>query len=119
MKIYTVYDSQFNLFSDPFLSADDTAAERLLVQTALMSEGFRKRVSFNCLYCIGSFDPDTKWDVMPLRAARRPKLVCSGKRLISLVTQCEEAQRAHLATLADTDSGADQVDIERSDLADE
>lgn len=118
MKIYTVYDSQFNLFSDPFLSADDTAAERLLVQTALMSEGFRKRVSFNCLYCIGSFDPDTKWDVMPLRAARRPKLVCSAKRLISLVTQCEEAQRAHLSTVSASDPDPDHVDIERRDLQD-
>lgn len=104
MNVYSIYDSQFNLFSDPFLAADNAAAERVLIQTALISEGFRKRVSFNCLYLIGSFASDSNWDVMPLKAARRPKLVCSGNRLITLVNQCEEAQRAHLSTVSSPDS---------------
>lgn len=85
MKIYSVYDEQFKLFSDPFLAADDVSAERLLVQSALLSDGFRKRVIFNSLFCLGSFDPEKK---RPGSFCRSPLLVSDGSRIFGIVTDC-------------------------------
>lgn len=104
MKIYCIYDDQFELFSEPFLSADDAAAERLIVQSAMLSEGYRKRVSFYTLYAIGSFESATSWDKMPMRAFKRPELVSGGSRIAYLVEQCELAQKSHLATVSASDS---------------
>lgn len=85
MKLYSVYDDQFRLFSDPFLAADDVSAERLLVQTALLSDGFRKRVAFNSLYCLGSYDPAKK---RPGSFYRSPVLVSYGSRIFDIVSEC-------------------------------
>lgn len=111
MKVYCVYDDQFELFSDPFLCADDAAAERLLVQTALASDGFRKRVSFNTLYAIGSFEPTSSFDKMPMRAFKRPDLVSGGNRIAFLVEQCEHAQNSHLATVSTSDSDVKEASL--------
>ncbi len=104
MKIYCVYDDQFELFSEPFLCADDAAAERLVVQTAIFSDGYRKRVSFYTLYAIGSFEPAISWDKMPMRSFKRPELVSGGNRIAYLVEQCELAQKSHLATVSASES---------------
>lgn len=85
MKIYSVFDEQFRLFSDPFLAADDVSAERLLVQTALLSDGFRKRFSFNSLYCLGTYDPDKK---RPGSFYRSPVLVSDSSRLFGILSDC-------------------------------
>lgn len=103
MNVYSLYDEQFDLFSDPFLAADHVAAERVLVQTALISDELRNRVSFYCLYFIGTFASDSKWDVMPLKSRRSPKIVCSGRRLSDLVNQCLSARNAHLTSVSDSD----------------
>lgn len=102
LSLYSVWDDQFKLYSDPFLAADDNAAERTLVQTAVISDVFRKRLCFHSLHCIGFFDPSLK---SPARVLKRPRLVSGSDRLIDLVDAVETAQKAHLATV--TDSGSE------------
>lgn len=104
MKVYCVYDHQFELFSDPFLSADDASAERLIVQTGLLSVEFRKRLSFNSLYAIGSFESAIVCNKTPIHVFKRPVLVSRGERFVYLVEQCEKSQKAHLATVSASDS---------------
>ena len=101
LSLYSVFDEQFMLYSDPFLAADDNAAERTLAQTAILSEGFRKRLCFHSLHCIGSFDPSLK---CPARVLKRPRLVSGSVRLMDLVDAIERAQKAHLATVTGSDS---------------
>jgi hypothetical protein len=109
LKIYCVFDTQFKSFSDPFLSADDSAAEKLMVQTALLTEGFRKRVFFHDLYSIGSFDPATSSEKMPMHAFKRPELVLGGDRLAHLVEQCENAQKAYRSNVCSSASVVKEV----------
>lgn len=104
MKVYSVFDDQFELFSDPFLSADDASAEKLMVQTVLLTQGFRKRVSFNSLYAIGTFEAASSCDERPISVYKRPVLVSDGNRLAYLVEQCELAQKSHLSTVSQVDS---------------
>lgn len=101
LLLYSVWDDQFKLYSDPFLAADDNAAERTLVQTAILSEGFRKRLCFHSLHCIGSFDPSSR---CPASVLKRPRLVSGSVRLMDLVDDIELAQKAHLATVSASDS---------------
>ncbi len=96
LLLYSVFDDQFKLYSDPFLAADDNAAERTLVQTALLSEGFRKRLVFHSLHCIGSFDPCLK---CPARVLKRPRLVSGSARLLDLIDVIERKQKEHEATV--------------------
>lgn len=97
LKLYCVYDSQFRFFSEPFCSSDDNAAERLMTQTASVSSDFRKRLCFQSLHCIGSFDPMSK---TPFTALKRPRLVSGSERLMDLVDAVEKAQKAHAATVS-------------------
>ena len=101
LSLYSVWDDQFKLYSDPFLAADDNAAERILVQTAILSEGFRKRLCFHSLHCIGSFDSSLK---CPASVLKRPRLVSGSCRLMDLVEAIELAQKAHHSTLFPSDS---------------
>lgn len=101
LSLYCVWDEQFKSYSDPFLSADDKAAERVLVQTATLSDGFRKRLCFHSLYCVGTYYPLLN---SPLRALKRPRYVSGSARLMSLVDAIERAQKAHLATVSVSDS---------------
>lgn len=98
---YSVWDGQFDLFSEPFLAADDNSAERTVVQTAIVSEGFRKWLGSYSLYCIGSFDPTKE---CPAKVLKSPRLVSSPGRLMNLVDAIERAQKAHLATVSASDS---------------
>lgn len=107
--LYSVWDDQFKLYSDPFLAADDNAAERTLVQTAILSEGFRKRLCFHSLHCIGSFDPSLK---CPAKVLKRPRIVSCSDRLIDLVDSIERAQKAHLATVSASDFDKEDSQIE-------
>lgn len=101
LKLYCVYDDQFHIFSEPFCAADDNAAERILVQSSIVSEEFRKRLCFHSLHCIGSFDPSLK---CPATVLKRPRLVSGSVRLNELVEAVEAAnchrsfQKSHLAT---------------------
>jgi hypothetical protein len=104
--MYSVWDDQFKLYSDPFLAADDNAAERTLVQTALLSDGFRKRLCFHSLHCLGDFDPALK---CPARVLKSPRVVSGFVRLCNLLQDVERAQKAHLSTI-------DYDDKEDSDL---
>lgn len=96
--MYAIYDDQFHVFSDPFLSADDNAAERLITQTALLSEGFRLRLFFSALFCLGSYDGlydglvSSPFDKTPLKVLKRPRLVSGSVRLNELVEACEVAK---------------------------
>lgn len=107
--LYSVWDDQFKLYSDPFLAADDNAAERTLVQTAILSEGFRKRLCFHSLHCIGSFDASLK---CPAKVLNRPRLVSGSVRLMDLVDAIESAQKAHLATVSRSDSEKEDSEYE-------
>lgn len=101
MFLYSVWDDQFKLFSDPFLAADDNAAERTLVQTAILSEGFRKRLGFHSLHCIGSFNPSLR---SPACVLKRPRLVTGSVRLMDMVDAVVRVQKAHDATVSASDS---------------
>lgn len=101
MLQYSVRDDQFDLYSEPFLAVDDNAAERTVVQTAIVSEGFRKWLGSYSLYCIGSFDPSEE---CPAKVLKHPRLVSTPARLINLVDNIEKAQKAHLATVSPSDS---------------
>ena len=101
LSLYSVWDDQFEVYSDPFLAADDKAAERTLVQAAILSEGFRKRLCFHSLYCIGTYYPTLK---CPARTLKCPRYVSGSERLIGLVDAIERAQKAHLATVSVSDS---------------
>lgn len=109
LSLYSVFDDQFKLYSDPFLAADDNAAERTLVQTAILSEGFRKRLVFHSLYCIGSFDPCLK---IPARVLKRPRLVSGSARLLDLVDDIERKQKEHQATVSASDFEKEDSEIE-------
>lgn len=98
---YSVWDDQFKLYSEPFLAADDNAAERTVVQTAIVSEGFRKWLGSYSLHCIGSFDPTQK---CPAKVLKQPRLVSGPARLLTLVDLIERKQKAHLATVSASDS---------------
>lgn len=98
---YSVWDDQFDLFSEPFLAVDDNAAERTVVQTAIYSEGFRKWLGSYSLYCIGSFDPTLE---CPAKVLKHPRLVSGPDRLLNLVVAIESAQKAHLATVSASES---------------
>lgn len=107
LSLYSVFDQQFNLYCDPFLAADDNSAERILVQTAILSDEFRKRLCYHSLHCIGSFDPTLK---CPARVLKRPRLVSGSVRLIELVEAVEVANshrsfmKDHTATVSASDS---------------
>lgn len=101
LSLYSVWDDQFKIYSDPFLAADDNAAERTLVQTAILSDGFRKRLCFQSLYCIGTFYPTLK---CPARTLKRPRYVSSSERLMGLVDANERAQKSHLTPVSASDS---------------
>lgn len=101
LYLYSVWDDQFNVYSDPFLAADDDAAEKILVQTAILSDAFLKRLSFYSLYCIGVYHPTLK---SPARILKNPRLVSGSSRLMDLVDAVERAQKAHLATVSGSDS---------------
>lgn len=103
---YSVWDGQFNLYSEPFLAADDNAAERTVVQTAIVSEGFRKWLGSYSLYCIGSFDSTQE---CPAKVLKHPRLVSGPARLMNLVDVIQRAQKAHLATLSASDSDLMEV----------
>lgn len=103
---YSVWDDQFNLYSEPFLAADDNAAERTVVQTAIVSEGFRKLLGSYSLYCIGSFDPTLE---CPAKVLKHPKLVSGPSRLMALMDAIERAQKAHRATGSASDSEEEEV----------
>ena len=106
LSLYCVWDDQFEVYSDPFLAADDKAAERILVQTALLSEGFRKRLCFQSLYCIGTYYPTLK---CPARILKCPRYVSGSDRLMGLLDSIERAQKAHLATVSVSDSEVKEV----------
>lgn len=97
LSLYSVWDDQFKIYSDPFLAADDNAAERILVQTAILSDGFRKRLCFHSLHCIGSFDPSLE---SPAKVLKRPRLVSGSVRLNELVEAVEVAN-CHRSFLAE------------------
>lgn len=99
--LYCVWDEQFSLYSDPFLAADDKAAERTLVQAATVSDEFRMRLCFRSLYCIGTYNHNLK---CPARILKRPRFVSGSERLVGLVDAIERAQKAHLATVSVSDS---------------
>ena len=101
LSLYCVWDDQFKVYSDPFLAADDNAAERILVQTAILSDEFRKRLCFHSLHCVGTFYPTL---VSPVRALKRARYVSSSARLMDLVDAIDRAQKAHLATVSASDS---------------
>lgn len=107
---YSVWDDQFKMYSEPFLAADDNAAERTVVQTAIVSEGFRKWLGSYSLHCIGSFDPTTE---CPAKVLKHPRLVSGSVRLLNLVDALERAQRAHLATVSASDS--DDVEVSKNE----
>lgn len=106
LNLYAVYDNQFKFFSDPFLSADDSAAERLMVQTSLLSEGFRSRLVFTSVFCLGSYDAMSKCPIKPLK---RPRFAVGSKRLMDLVDATERAQNDHLASDSVSDSDVQEV----------
>lgn len=110
LSLYSVWDDQFKLYSDPFLAADDNAAERTLVQTAVISEGFRKRLCFQVLHCIGFFDPSKK---CPAKVLKAPRIVSSSVRLMDLVDAVERAQKAHYSTVS---RSADEDEKEDSEI---
>lgn len=86
MKVYSVLDEQFNLFSELFLAADDVAAQRLVVQTAAVSDEFKKRLSLYSLYLLADFDPSLP---DPLVLMDHPLVVARGDRLVALVEQSQ------------------------------
>ena len=90
MKVYSVFDVQFNLFSEPFVAADDVAAVRLLVQTAAVSEEFRKRLSLYKLYLLADFDPTVS---EPLDLMDHPLVVAYPDKLVALVEHSEHLLR--------------------------
>lgn len=114
LNMYAVYDEQFHVFSDPFLSADDDAAERLITQTSLLSEGFRKRLVFTALFCLGSYDGLIKapFDKSPLKLLKHPRVVSGSVRLMDLVDAVERAQKAHLSTVSRSDFEKEDSEIE-------
>lgn len=114
LNMYAVYDEQFHVFSDPFLSADDDAAERLMTQTLLLSEGFRKRLVFTSLFCLGSYDGAIKPPLgkSPLKSLKRPRLVSGSVRLMDLVDAVERAEKSHLATVTGSDYEKEDFEIE-------
>lgn len=114
LNIYAVYDEQFHVFSDPFLSADDGAAERLITQTSLLSEVFRQRLVFSALFCLGSYDCQitAPFDKCPIKSLRHPRLVSGSVRLMDLVDAVERAQKAHLATVSGSDFEKEDSDNE-------
>lgn len=98
---YSVWDDQFKLYSEPFLAADDNAAERTVVQTAIVSEGFRKWLGNYSLHCIGFFDPTME---CPAKVLKHPRLVSGPVRLLNLVDFIERKQKEHLATVSASES---------------
>lgn len=98
---YCVWDDHFQLYSEPFLAADDNAAERTIVQAAIYSDSFRKLLVSYSLYCIGSFDATLE---CPAKVLKHPRLVSGSSRLMDLVDAVERAQKAHLATVSGSDS---------------
>ena len=86
MKVYSLFDTQFGIYSDPFLSADDLSAERLIIQTAEVSEGLRARLHVMSLYYLADFNPSAS-DVSPLSAGDSAELVSSPERLGKLLEQ--------------------------------
>lgn len=109
MLQYSVWDDQFKLFSEPFLAADDNAAERTVVQTALVSEGFRKWLGSYSLLCIGSFDPTQE---CPAKVLKHPRLVSGSVRLMDLVDAVERSQKAHVDIVSGSDSEKEDPEIE-------
>lgn len=106
LNMYAVYDEQFHVFSDPFLSADDDAAERVMTQTSLLSEGFRKRLVFTSLFCLGSYDGLAKApvDKSPIKSLKHPRLVSGSVRLMDLADAADRAQQAYLSTVSASDA---------------
>lgn len=113
LNMYAVYDEQFQVFSDPFLSADDDSAERLMTQTLLLSEGFRKRLVFISLFCLGSYEGSKgPFDKSPVKSLKHPRLVSGTVRLMDLVDAVERAQKAHLSTVSCSDFEKEDSEIE-------
>lgn len=116
LSLFSVLDEQFNLYCDPFLAADDNSAERILVQTAILSEEFRKRLCFHSLYCIGSFDPTLK---CPACVLKRPRLVSGSVRLNELVEAVEVAN-CHRSFMKDNTGTVSASDSDvKEDFSDE
>lgn len=113
MKLYSVFDGQFNLFSEPFIAADDVAAQRLMVQTAAISEEFRKRLSLYSLYLLADFDPTYS---NPLVLTDHPLVVAYPDKLVALVEQSEHLVSGRPTDCYSDDPDPDQVDIERRDM---
>lgn len=106
VSLYCVWDEQFSLYSDPFLAADDKAAERTLVQAATVSDEFRMRLCFQSLYCLGTYYHNLR---CPARMLKRPRYVSGSDRLVGLVDAIVRAQKAHLASLSPSDSDVKEV----------
>ena len=88
MKIYSFLDSQFDLFSDPFLAPDDVSARHLIVQTALSSESFRFCLRRSTLYLLGDFDPSLP---DPISLTDHPLRVATGEDLLSFVADSSKS----------------------------
>ncbi len=88
MKIYSFFDTQFQLFTDPFLAPDDVSARHLIVQIAVTSESFRSCLSRSTLYLLGDFDasmPD------PISLTDHPLRVATGEELLSFVADSSKS----------------------------
>lgn len=87
MKMYCVYDVQFNVHSDPFLAADDNAAERIVIQSAVVIPEVRARMHLNQLVLVADFESVS---LNPVTVdADYPHVVSTPERLVSL---CEASE---------------------------
>lgn len=98
MKMYCVFDEQFEVFSDPFLATDDNAAERIVIQSAAVVPEIRARMNMTSLYYVAAFFPDFD---SPVRLYDEvPCMVSSSERLVSL---CEAGEK--MLKKEDSDNG--------------
>lgn len=88
MKMYCVFDEQFNVFSDPFLATDNNAAERIVIQTASVVPEIRARMNMTCLYYVADFFPDFHSPVCFDDGV--PCMVSCSERLVEL---CEAGEK--------------------------
>lgn len=87
MKMYCVFDEQFNIFSDPFLALDNNAAERIVIQSASVLPEIRARMNMTSLYLVAEFTPDSLLPVYVHDGL--PLLVSCSERLVTL---CEVSE---------------------------
>lgn len=88
MKMYCVFDEQFEVFSDPFLAKDNNAAERIVIQTAAVVPEIRARMNMTSLYYVADFFPDFHSPVCFDDGV--PCIVSSSDRLVAL---CEAGEK--------------------------